>query len=62
MRLSTIADRTVARIYDEHPTEDHVIEVIDLVSGGELDFTQVGIVLDMVQSRLEAKGRRLECK
>ena len=52
-----IADRATASILSttSDPTGGFVLDVIDLVSGGELDFTQMGIVFDMVQARLKAR-------
>ena len=52
-----IADRATNSILSttESPTGGYVLDVIDLVSGGELDFTQMGIVFDMVQARLKAR-------
>jgi hypothetical protein len=52
-----IADRATASILrnESNPSGGYVLDVIDLVSGGELDFTQMGIVFDMVQARLKAR-------
>ena len=52
-----IADRATASILsnESEPTGGYILDVIDLVSGGELDFTQMGIVFDMVRARIKAR-------